>query len=121
MYLRIMNKLDVACMKEAIRDSIENPAVFEIVFERISDVIASLDEAYGESREALSMGGFVFLLTDSYSSKQIKRQILECYSLFEDDSEYQKEICNGDTGKRWFEELYLRGCDDAVIIIYAEE
>ena len=121
MYLRIMNKLDVSCMEEAIREAIENPVIFEMVFERISNAIAVLDEAYGKEREALSMGGFVFLLTDIHNSKQIRRQILECYSLFEDDSEYQKEICNGDTGKRWFEELYLRGCDDAVIIIYAEE
>ena len=121
MYLRIMNKLDISCMKEAIREAIENPVVFEKVFGRISDAIAVLDEAYGEGREALSMGGFVFLLTDTHSSKQIRRQILECYALFEDNSEYQEEICKEDNGKRWFEELYLRGCDDAVIIIYAEK
>ena len=121
MYLRIMNKLDAACMKETIREAIENPVIFEMVFERISNAIVVLDEAYGEGREALSMGGFVFLLTDTHSSKQIRRQILECYALFEDDSEYKEELCKEDDGKGWFEELYLRGSDDAVVIIYAGE
>ena len=48
MYLRMMNKLDVSCMKEAIQEDIKNPAIFEKVFGRISDAITSLDEAYGE-------------------------------------------------------------------------
>ena len=121
MYLRIMNKLDVSCMEEAIREAIENPVIFEMVFERISNAIAVLDEAYGEGREALNMGGFVFLLTDTYSSEQIRRQLLECYFLSEEDSEYKEEICKEDNGKIWFEELYLRGSDDAVVIIYTEE
>lgn len=121
MYLRIMNKLDVLCMERTIREAIENPAVFGKVFERISNAIAVLDEAYGEGREALSMGGFVFLLTDTHSSEQIRRKILECYGLSGDDSEYKEEICKGDNKTRWFEELYLRGSDDAVIIIYAGE
>ena len=121
MYLRIMNKLDVSCMKEAIQEDIKNPAAFQKVFGRISDAIASLDESYGEGREALSMGGFVFLLTDIHSSGEIRRQILECYALFENDSEYQEEICKEDSGKIWFEELYLRGSDDAVVIIFAGE
>ena len=121
MYLRMMNKFDVACMKEAIQEAIENPVVFKKVFGRISDAITSLDEAYGEGREALSMGGFVFLLTDIHSSGEMRRQILECYSLSEDSSEYQEEICKENSGKIWFEELYLRGSDDAVIIIFAGE
>ena len=121
MYLRIMNKLDVSCMKEAIQEAIENPIVYEKVFGRISDAITSLDEAYGAGRESLSMGGFVFLLTDIHSSGEIRRQILECYSLSDDSSEYQEEICKEDSRKIWFEDLYLRGSDDAVIIIFAGE
>ena len=65
------------------------------------------------------MGGFVILLTDTHSSKQIRRKILGCYALSEDNSEYKEEICKEDSGKIWFEELYLRGSDDAVVIIYA--
>ena len=121
MYLRIMNKLDVACMKEAVQEAIKNPIVFKKVFGRISDAITSLDEAYGEGRESLSMGGFVFLLTDSHSSEQIRRQILECYSLSEEESEYREEICRESGQKAWIEELYLRGSDDAVVIIYAQK
>lgn len=120
MYLRIMNKLDVLCMEGTIREAIGNPAVFEKVFERISNAIAVLDEAYGEGREALSMGGFVFLLTDPHSSKQIRRKILDCYSLSEEDSEHKEEICRESESKAWMEELYLRGSDDAVVILYAD-
>ena len=121
MYLRIMNKLDVSCMKEAIQEAIENPIVFEKVFGRISDAITSLDEAYGEGRESLSMGGFVFLLTDIHNSGQMRRQILECYSLSEEVSEYREEICRESGQKTWIEELYLRGSDDAVVIIHAQK
>ena len=67
------------------------------------------------------MGGFVFLLTDIHNSGQMRRQILECYSLSEDSSEYQEEICKENSGKIWFEELYLRGSDDEFIIIFAGE
>ena len=120
MYLRIMNKLDVLCMEGTIREAIENPAVFGKVFERISSAIAVLDEAYGEGREALSMGGFVFLLTDPLSSEEIRRKILDCYSLSEEDSEHKEEICRESGSKAWIEELYLRGSDDAVVILYAD-
>ena len=63
----------------------------------------------------------MFLLTDIHSSGEVRRQILECYSLSENDSEYQEEICRESEQKTWIEELYLRGSDDAVVIIYAEE
>ncbi len=121
MYLRIMNQLDVTCMGEAICSEINNPIVSGAVLERVSHSIAILDNSYGENRKAFDMGGYVFLLTNPHDSEKIKSQILDCYGLFEENSEYSEEICKGSKQEIWLEEMYLRGSDDAVVLIYAKE
>lgn len=120
MYFRIMNQLDLSCMEQAIHEAIGNPEVSEEIFQRISSRIEVLDAAYGEGRKALDMGGFVFLMTDPQISGRIKDELLECYSLLEEDCEYKEEIRRETDGKKWFEELYLRGSEDAIVIIYVE-
>ncbi len=121
MYLRIMNRLDVSCMGETIKREIKNPHVSEAVFERVSHSIAVLDDAYGKERKAFDMGGFVFLLTDTHDSEYMRSQILDCYALSEENSEYTEEICKGAGQEVWQEEMYLRSSDDAVVIIYVKE
>ena len=103
MYLRIMNQLDVSCMGETIKREIENPHVSEVVFDRVSHSVAVLDDAYGKDRKAFDMGGFVFLLTDIHNSERMRSQILDCYSLSEENSEYTEEICKGAGQEVWQE------------------
>lgn len=116
-----MNRLDLSCMEQAIKREIENPDVSEAVFERVSHSVSVLDDAYGEARKAFDMGGFVFLLTDAHDASHIRSQILDCYSLAEENSEYTEEVCRGTGHEVWLEEMYLRSSDDAIVIIFAKE
>lgn len=116
-----MNRLDVSCMGETIHKVIDNPKISEVIYNRICHSISILDNAYGERREAFAMGGFVFLLTDIRNAKYMRREILDCYALSEENSEYTEEICREKDNTIWQEELYLRSSDDAIVIIYVKK
>ena len=118
MYFRIMNQLDLSCMEKTIHEAIQNPAISEQVSKRIAHCIMILDQAYGCSRSAFDMGGYVFLLTDIRDSAWIREQLLEHYGISAENCEYTNEICREHGVGVWQEELYLRGSDDSIVIIY---
>lgn len=120
MFLRIMNKLDLECMSDTINKEISKPEMAEQILKRLRTSVHILDSAYGESREALSMGGFIFLLTDLSEAEQLRQKILDFYDLSDLDSEYTEEICR-DKDNIWIEDMFLRSSEDAIVIIYMKK
>lgn len=113
MHLRLMNKLDVEGSLGVIKNFISDQASEEQILGRIWTAIEILDNSYGSQRTSKDMGGFVFFT----SGEKEKNRILDFYRLEEKSAEYSDIICQTSSGT-WYEDLYLRSSDDAVIIVY---
>ena len=113
MHLRLMNKLDLDGIGGNIGDILQPPEAMASVWGRVRNAVEILDTAYGEQRSGTDMGGFVFVAT----SEQDKKEVLDFYSLEEKLAEYSDTIIQIGS-VIWYEELYLRSSEDAVIIIY---
>lgn len=116
MHLRLMNKLDIEGSFGIIKNFISDQKAAERILGRIRTAIEILDDSYGGQRTSKDMGGFVFFA----SGEKEKKRILDFYKLEEDSSEYSDIICQTSSGT-WYENLYLRNSDDAVIIVYPIE
>lgn len=119
MYYRIMNRLDAdALSKKICKDNIAE----KIVADRISEIIDTLDDAYGGHRNSYAMGGFVFYFPDEATYEREYINILEFYRLNALDYEYSDLI--GDAaiqGKEWREELFMLSSDDSLVLIHPKE
>lgn len=107
-------------MSDTINKEISKPEMAEQVLKRLKTSVHILDSAYGVGREALSMGGFIFLLTGLSESEQLRQKILDFYDLSNQDSEYTEEICR-DKNNIWIEDMFLRSSEDAIVIIYMKK
>lgn len=118
MFLRLMNRLDFECMADTIKNEIDGKAAQETVSGRIKELVDILDENYSTDRKSFSMGGFVFLITSLEERNRACQKIIDCYKIA-DRLEYSDVICE-DEASVWQEELYLRGDDDSIVIIYPQ-
>lgn len=113
MYLRMMNRLDVQNAVKIIEEYIQSTEATEQVLDRIRKATEILDAHYGGQRSPKDMGGFVFFMT----GEQEREVILNYYQLDEELAEYSDVVCTDDS-VTWKEELYLRGSDDGIVILY---
>ena len=100
MYQRIKNKLDM----EIIKDFLESEQTDQNVLRRMEELTDILDGAYGGSRGAFDMGGYILFFGDIQTYEKHISKIMECYHLDRDLAE----------------ELYLLSSDDSLVLIYPE-
>lgn len=117
MYQRIKNKLDV----EIIKDFLESKQTDQNVVRRMEELTDILDGAYGGSRGAFDMGGYILFFGDIQIYEKHISKIMEYYHLDKDLAEYSNTI-EGTAGStiQWREELYLLSSDDSLVLIYPE-
>lgn len=113
--------MDVELMQNMIHQNLTNESSYNAVLNRIISYVAILDSEYSANRKSFAQGGFLFLITDCEEAKNARDEIIQCYDI---DGQIEFEsifLVNKDTKEKWKEELYLRGSDDAVVIIYPLE
>lgn len=117
MYQRIKNKLDM----EIIRDFLESEQTDQKVVRRMEELTDILDGAYGGSRGAFDMGGYILFFGDMQTYENHISKLMEFYHLDKDLSEYSRQIeGTADSAILWREELYLLSSDDSIVLIYPE-
>lgn len=109
MYLRIKNELDVELLKN-VQQLIK---MDNTVISRISEIIKTLDDAYGMYRNSHSMGGYILLFTEKNEYQKNKERISAYYNIDTEAYEYSDDLGNG-----WCEDLYLLSSDDALVMLY---
>ena len=119
MYLRIMNQLDLECIREMLERSIPDEETRKNITSRLEQIIHTLDEFYFSDRNSFSYGGFVFLITEKHEAEKVREKIIQCYHL-KNKMEYDESICQNE-GNVWKEELFLRSSEDSIVIIYPKE
>ena len=118
MYHRIMNKLDA----EILKMDLNSGSVDEAVWKRIRDIVAILDNEYGENRNSSDMGGYILFFGDVDAYEQTFPKITAFYHLDKDLNEYSECISNKqESCIEWWEELYLLSSDDALVFIYPKK
>lgn len=117
MYQRLMNKLDVDIWANEVQDIVDDD-----VINRVREQINTLDEAYGNHRGIKDMGGYILFFKDKASYDGCIDEIMSFYKLDRELYEYSDCICGGQAGKKkWMEELYMLGSDDALVLIHPKE
>lgn len=117
MYIRIMNQLDLDCIEKMLEERIPDKTARAKVKERLKSIIGILDDCYFTDRKSFEYGGFVFLITEEEEARTAYGKIIDCYGLA-DRQEYSECICQEESGRMWLEELYIRGSDDSIVIIF---
>lgn len=117
MYQRIKNKLDM----EIIKDFLESEQTNQNVVRRMEELTDILDGAYGGSRGAFDMGGYILFFGDIQTYGNHIAKIMAFYHLDGNLAEYSNTI-EGTAGStiQWREELYLLSSDDSLVLIYPE-
>lgn len=115
MYQRIMNKLDV----EILEDALKTESAGEDVIKRMKELVGVLDKEYGGCRGSSDMGGYILFFTEVQTYEKFRARIIEFYHLDNDLYEYSEKIGSTEDGTaEWWEELYLLSSDDSLVLIY---
>ena len=117
MYYRIKNRLDAECMSRFLIEQSKNN---QVLADRIVCIAKMLDDAYGETREAHAMGGYILLFPNEEAYADVIHNVMDFYGLNADLYEYADVIDNRD-GQEWQEKLFLLSSDDALVLIYPRE
>ena len=115
MYQRIKNKLDM----EIIKDFLESEQTNQNVVRRMEELTDILDGAYGGSRGAFDMGGYILFFGDIQTYGNHIAKIMAFYHLDGNLAEYSNTIeGTAESAIQWREELYLLSSDDSLVLIY---
>lgn len=115
MYQRVKNKLDAGFLCSKLCEI----GTEQIVIDRVNEVIDTLDDSYGEKRNSYAMGGYILFFQHENDYEKSIAAILDFYNLKEDLYEYSDCINEmSKTDPKWWEELYMLGSDDALVIIH---
>lgn len=87
MYQRIKNKLDM----EIIKSFLESEQTDQNVVRRMEELTDILDGAYGGSRGAFDMGGYILFFGDRQTYEDHIAKIMEFYHLDRDLAEYSRQ------------------------------
>jgi hypothetical protein len=91
-----------------------------IVAKRISEIIDTLDCAYGTNRKSGDMGGFVLYFPTEEVYETYINKIFDFYHIVPDRYEYKDRVGEDteQTGKSFQEVLYMVGSDDAIVLVH---
>lgn len=115
MYYRIKNSMDV----QALLPELQKDKDTQLVGKRVEEIIERLSESYGDHRNSYAMGGYILFFTSQENYEKWHSHIMDFYRLGMEDYEYS-EIVNENFvhDMEWWEELYLLGSDDALVMIH---
>ncbi len=115
MFLRLKNQLDYNVNRDELKELISD----DNVMMRIDEVLQILDDNYSSSRGSKSMGGYIYLYTNSEDYNTSISEMLRIQHLGIEDYEFSDVL--SDKRTIWKEELYLVGSDDAITVIHPLE
>ncbi len=118
MYQRIKNRLDAKFLLKEMRE--QGKDVF--VGDRILELAGTLDGAYGATRRAHDMGGYILYFPDAQAYEDTAVDIWEFYNLEPTMYEYAEYIGESEYNEtQWIEKLFLLSSDDSLVLIYPQE
>ncbi len=93
---------------EIIKSFLESEQTDQNVVRRMEELTDILDGAYGGSRGAFDMGGYILFFGDRQTYEDHIAKIMEFYHLDRDLAEYSRQTeGTADSTVQWREELYL--------------
>jgi len=116
MYLRLKNLTDLEACASLFEENGRMP-----VYDAIRKDLVILDDAYGISRRAFDMGGYVLYFPTTSDFRKDENKIYDAYHM--DSNLYESEDViwqDGMNDTTWKRKLFLLSSDDALVFIYPE-